>query len=193
MFFLFGLSAGGAGEPLGEPAHPEYPMGCQTQLCQYQTDTRDTLLGHDGGIFPGVWVVRLPSSDLDLAPSPVPCPTTFTRPIPLRLGLLGKRFRYLCRFGPGSFGLFRAGFHRCPRQPRDRAKWVVFWQRGNPELVLITPAAIPPSLQLPEQLVRDQYVDVPANRPIADAHDLRELAMGYLRDAVSGLTVEHHP
>lgn len=47
------------------PAHPEYPMGCQTQLCQYQTDRDDVLLGHDGEIFRGVWVVVLPALNLD--------------------------------------------------------------------------------------------------------------------------------
>jgi hypothetical protein len=49
-------------------------MGCQTQLCQYQTDRDDMLLGHDGGFFRGVWIVLLPALDIDWVPSPVSRP-----------------------------------------------------------------------------------------------------------------------
>lgn len=87
-----------------------HTLGCQTRIGQYQTDKGDILLGHDGGSFRGVWVVRLLGSDLDVITHPGFLPQPVTRRIRLRLVVLRGRFRYLCRFGAGSFGLFGAGF-----------------------------------------------------------------------------------
>jgi len=40
-------------------------LGCQTKLCQYQTDRGDILPGRNRELSRGVWVVVLPGLDLD--------------------------------------------------------------------------------------------------------------------------------
>lgn len=70
-----------------------YPMGLQTRTGQYQTDRGDILLGYDGGIFRGVWVVRLLGSDLDLVPFPAVLTELVTWRDWRRLGVLGWGFK----------------------------------------------------------------------------------------------------